>query len=158
METFRFCKGCFVGDKNRPDIKDKILVLYSSDYTMFEHQDALLTEHNLFDQKYQVNHNHFMYVFHLPIGYENNYYNVIDGKYSRLDDVYKRHILDFHRKYDNVSTMKGVLYKEERLYQMWEREIGQEIPRTQEIGTMPDMEYEMFDLDMVQKSKTTEWV
>jgi hypothetical protein len=139
-----------------PEIKDKIHLLYNVNYSLFDYQDEWLQEHNLFLDKHQINDDYVMYIFDLPKGYEDNYFKFIKGLYSEMDDEYKRHIIKFHNV-NNTELIKSVLYKSEKLYVQWETKLGVSIPRTQNIGSIPDMNLEIFDISMI-KEDNKEWI
>jgi hypothetical protein len=154
---FKYCNGCFVGDSTYPEITDKVLLLYNTEYSLYEYQDEWLQNLNLFNHKYVVDSTHNMYVYNLPMGYEHNYYAFIDGKYSTMDEVYKKHIVKFHSSHKQLDRIKQVLYKADRLYREWEDYLKVTIPRDQEIGSIPDVEKEVFSLQMIQEDKR-EWL
>lgn len=156
FNDFKFCCGCFVGSNLFPEIKDKIHLLFNTNYSLFNYQDEWLQEHNLFNDKYQIDDNWVMYVFDLPKGYEENYYNFLNGKYFEMDDEYKRHIIKFHSS-NNTEGLKAVLYKSEKLFVKLEKELEVTIPRTQNIGSLPNLKLEVFDISMI-KNEDKEWI
>jgi hypothetical protein len=157
VDNFKMCKAVFYADARNPELKEKIFLLYRKNSSLNSFQDETLKEHNLFFDSYDVDDNHIMYCFNLPLGYENNYYCFVDGKYSEMDDVYKQHILKFHQRYYNIERVKGVLYRSEKLYKEWEEYLKTDIPRTQEIGSIPNWDIECFDISVLQENKNNTW-
>lgn len=156
FKDFQYCMGCFVGDVNNPKYKDKILLLWKTNYSLFSYHHDFLIEHNLYEDSYYINDEYVMFVFNLPNGYEHNYHLFIEGKYSKFDDEYKKHILRFYANQD-TTNVEHVMYKNEKLYKAWEQKLNVKISRDQEIGSIPDLEVEMFSLDKIEK-RTKEWI
>lgn len=157
VEDFKYLKGCFIADDTHREISEKIFLLYNDEYSLFQYQDEWLQQLNLFNDKYQVADHFYMYVMNLPIGYESNYHKFINGKYSLFDEEYKRHILKFQSTYNDIDLVKKILHRSERLYRDWEEHLDVIIPRDQEIGSIPDMEKETFNLKMIDIERK-EWI
>lgn len=70
-----------------------------------------------------------------------HYWNFVNGKYSQFSSDNKSLIMDFH-KLDVSSDVWKVMYRYEGLYQLREKQLKVQIPRTQEIGEMINFEKE----------------
>lgn len=152
-KDFETCLGCFVGSTLTPDLDKKIYLLYNTDYSQYSYHDDWLCSHNLFYDKFSVTEDYVMYIFNLPRGYEHIYDLFINGKYSKLDDEYKNHIIHFYKDHFETDNMKDVLYKSEKLRKKWEERIGQLIPKEMEVASIPNKEQEFFDISMIKNEK-----
>src|SRR6056297_1128928 len=126
LNHFKNCSCVYLCDVDRPEIKNKLLLLYRLNKDWSNEIDEWLKQHSQYNQSYKVKDDYWMYVFDLPENYRKNYFLFKEGKYSLFDDEYKRHIVSFHKKSrsantDNsdIETVKKVLYKDESLYKEW---------------------------------------
>lgn len=138
-------RNCFVGDKEKPEMENKILLLYrfagTPEYLKFEES---LKQHKQFDSMYEPDRYHTMYVFNVPEEYLAEYKDFILGKYSKFKKSYKDKIQKFHNLLDNDHVM-NVLYKREQAYRFVEDLYGiAHIPRHQEASSIPNMDDEMY--------------
>jgi len=147
---------CFVGDKNKPELKNKIFLLTEkSKEAWFEYYDKTIQDHLLYETEYDCDDYHKMYVFDIPEKYRKNYFKFLNGQYSQFDDAYKRHVLSFHG-ITNRSEVGKVLYRAESKYKEWEKKLDITIDRGQEIGSMPIMKEEIYcDAMKVFKEKNS---
>jgi hypothetical protein len=145
--VFKNCSGVFYKDNNKPEIKNKVLLLFRMNKEWSEKLHDWIKKLHLYNDFYKVDEEYSMYVFNLPEGYKKNYHLFIKGRYSEMDDEFKRHILKFHSDLQTNQgsvAVKQVLYRDEKLYQKWEETLDILIPRTQEISSIPDDKSEVF--------------
>lgn len=133
----------FIGDVEKPELKDCILLLYRftghKDYIDFEKKLETKSE---FYKKYEPDHLHTMYVFKVPDVYLDQYDLFKRSKYSKFSGEYKQKIINFHNFSTNHPVVK-VLNKHEDAFEEWEKKINIKIPRNQEAGSviLEHMEY-----------------
>lgn len=112
--------NCYLGDKNRPEITGKIFVLVdkSKDIKFTELYikgygepvESILEKEPLFMVSYPVDEVRTMYVFNVPVEYERDYQLFLNGKYSEMSGMYKRHWEStFGTK--TWDTWKGIDYR-----------------------------------------------
>lgn len=141
---FKNLVQCFVGDHEFPEEKGKVFLLYKiSREPWFNDYFKYITGHEYFERYYKIHDEYLMVVYDLKGDDLERYKNFVKGKYSKLDEDYKKKILNFHHL-DYHSEVAKVLWRKEDKYREWEKRLGMKISRTQEIGNMPDLEYEVF--------------
>lgn len=128
--------NAFIGDIEKPEIKDSILLLYkfsgNKEFIDFERR---LQSKPGFIEKYEPDHLHTMYVFKVPDIYLPQYDLFKRSLYSKFSQVYKEHVIKFHDFTPNHPVVK-VLNKHEDAYEEWEKKTGCKISRNQEAGTI----------------------
>jgi len=152
---FSHCKGCFVGDKTKPELKGKIFILYDKNFSLFEYENDIIISNENYCMSYDINDSLIMYVYDVPDKYKEDYDKFLKGQYFEISSDYKMQIINFHSEVHDVERIKDVLYKSNKLYEHWEKKLDVKIPRTQNIGSIPNMEKEEFDYMMVTKE---EWI
>lgn len=134
-------RNCFIGDKVK-GIDEKICLLYRFDgdplYLEFEQE---LESHPLFIERYEADRKHTMFVFRIPESNIEDYFKIIKGDYSKINNDLKIHILEFHglKEFSNTG---GVLYKTSTKRESLEAIINQDLPRTQWTKIPEDVELE----------------
>lgn len=138
--------GCFYGDKDHPEHEGKILLLYRLHKDWSDNLVDWVESNPFFVEKYHVDWRYWMFVFDIPEGMEWNYECFINGKYSFMDDDYKRHILSFHGDVNtmDITAVRNVLYRAEEAYERLEEMLDVVIPREQEVSSVPDDQFELF--------------
>lgn len=145
VHEFKNLQQCFVGDKDFPGEYGKLYLLFNiSKEPWFNDYLDFLKSHKSYERNYKVNDEHLMFVYHLDDQDRERYTHFIKGRYSKFDDHYKTHILNFYN-IGYSSEVAKVLYRREDKYIEWEKRLGVKIPRNQEIGNMPNLDYEVFD-------------
>ena len=156
VKNFLNVSACFISDKEKPNIKNKIFVLIKTTHSFYEELHEWLITNESFNGFYNVNEDYGMYVFNIPEKWKKNYFLFLQGKYSLMEDTYKNHIIHFHlsnrsKFTDNsdIEKVKQVLYKDELLYLKLENLLDVKIPRSQEIGSIYNIEKEEFNLNLL---------
>jgi len=140
LPTCQF-RNCFIGDKTK-GIENRVLLLYrfhaNPIYLDFEEK---LKKHPLFEQSYEVDKQHTMFVFNLPEDSHEDYNKLIKGEYSKVSEKFKAHILAFHglKKESNTG---GVLYKTGIKKDSIEATINSGLPKHQWTKIPDDVELE----------------
>lgn len=123
-------RNCFIGDRSK-DISNRILLLYKFSvdpiYLEFE---GKLERHTEFETRYEVDKFHTMFVFKIPDGKQEDYNNIILGKYFKVSDSYKEKILSFHAL-KRESNTGGVLYRLPFKKDLLEAKINDGLPKVQ---------------------------
>lgn len=155
-KEFTNLSACYIGDSSRPELKNKILLLYDTTKPWFDALDDWLQSLPDYTDYYQVNDRYTMYVFDPPENQMRNYILFKQGKYSLFDDEYKREILWFLQElYNDVTHIRHVLYRAEEKYEQLELELDVVIDRTAEVSSIPDMNREMFNAEMIRENSSS---
>jgi hypothetical protein len=145
---FTNVENCYIGDNSNPDIKNHIFLLLRNEKNSNKIHEILEIDSN-YAGHYNVSDSYTMYYFRIPEKWRPSYHLFKMGKYFKFPDDYKRHILKFHNT-NNKGPVGRVLYKSEKLFKEWEKIIGVKIDRSQDIGTLPDLENaEIFSIEML---------
>lgn len=134
-------KNCFIGDNER-NIDGKILLLYKfhSDLIYLNFESGL-ENHPQFNQRYEVDKLHTMFVFDVLNEDLDDYNLILDGNYSKISDKTKEHILKFHEINSSGDT-GGILYKTDKKRTAIEETLNKDLPRKQWIKIPSDVELE----------------
>lgn len=118
----------FLYDEDRPDLDNHIFLLYKfsadDEFLRFE-EEVTWSIH--YETQYDCDKYHIMVVFRRPERYKKDIKKLLDGKYSELNDSYKKHIIRFHELPD-FSQIVGVLYRKEFAYKNIEKLINKDLP------------------------------
>ena len=145
---FKNLKQCFIGDESKPALSDKIFILLElKDDEWTAKYEQALQNNELYHYHYRCDDIHTMYVFNIPKAKKEDYLKFKRGRYSQLNEKYKRHVLKFHNL-GMRSEVGKVLYRAEDKYVEMEKLVGQEIDRSQEIGNMPNFKEEVYSEEM----------
>ena len=137
--------NAFIGDKDFPEYDNHIFLLYkfNGSKAFLQYEDYL--EHSkLFVKTYDPDKNHVMYIFNVPSFYRNDYNLFRKGKYSEMAYDYKVIIFEFHKIYDSEHKVAKVLFKHQDLKEEIEDRIGAEIPKGNELSSIPDLDTELY--------------
>ena len=151
---FKNLVNTFIGDKEKEEEKDRILMLIKiTKHGWFNEHVKFLTSLNYFESYYKVEDKYIMFKYKIDGETDlKNYRNFLKGKYSNLTHDYKKKILYFHTL-EKFSEVAKVLYRAEEKYEEMEKLIGQKIPRTQDIGQLPNKDLLTFDNNKLLEEK-----
>ena len=139
-----YIRGCFIGDKSRPDLNRHIFLLCdyegTEDYFKFE---EFLTKHKHFKECYDPDNYSVIFVFNVPEEYQSEYDSLMRGEYSKFSDEYKRKIVKFWNLLSNHKYFK-VLYKDPSRREELEEELGTVLPANAELLSTLDYNIEMY--------------
>lgn len=121
------------------------------EFTLYEHR---LINNELFVESIDLN-NKVLYIFRFPDVYLNEYNLFKEGKYSKFGEDVKKLILkfwaDFHKgnsgAVEFLLKVKGILYKEDKLKQIIEKELGVQLDKEQELGDISNINNETFEVN-----------
>lgn len=148
LPTCQF-RNCFIGDKTK-GLENRILLLYRfSANPVYLDFEAKLAAHPLFEQNYEVDKHHTMFVFNIPEEFQEDYNKLIRGEYSKVSEKSKAHILSFHGLKQESNT-GGVLYKTGTKKDAVEASINLGLPKYQWTKIPDDVELEEAFNDAVE--------
>lgn len=122
----------------------KLYLLLRKGYTdSFDKLDKFVRSHEDFVDRIEVDDFSYLYVFTVPIMYEEDFLKFIKGKYSELSEELKVRILDFHAM-KKTHEIYGILHKTKRRKVKVEKRIGQELPESAELYHIIDEDRETY--------------
>ena len=130
----------FIGDDSYPNLEGNIFILYKfSGEQAFLAYEEKMKEHPLHLSTYDPDKSHIMMVFKAPEFHQEDLNLLLDSKYSKISNAYKKILLAFH----NISKehpVGEVLYKPEIAFKKLEQklELSESLPRTQEVSSILD--------------------
>jgi hypothetical protein len=84
----------------------------------------------------------------IPQQYVNDYYKFIDGKYSKMSEDYKEHLLNMLLKYDVTKLVykkiKECLYPTKEARKKLEDELGVILDPSAEVMSIPNLDIEIY--------------
>lgn len=118
--------SCFIGTEDW-GTTESIYLWYrfdaSKEHVKFEEE---LMQHPNFMVAHDVDKYHVLYEFSVPEHYKQDYYLIIDGKYSRIKEGLKEKIINFHKS-SRHRPLGMILYRDPKLKIEMERELGVKI-------------------------------
>jgi hypothetical protein len=137
-------QNCFIKDNTLdPDSainKNKILLRYRfSGKIGFQKLDKKLTIHPDFFISYEIDKYHTMYVYNIPIRWEQDYQKFINWQPSKFSKDYKEHIIRFYGS-TPMNKLYKVLHKSEELFIELDNLTGTKVPRDLEASSIPYFE------------------
>jgi len=154
---FGAVNSVFVGDVDKPKLKNHIFILYKYDGSKYFAQfESKLRDHELYETYYDPTPNHVMFVFRVPDKWQYEYdlfKESSPGCFKGFSVKYKNHIMKFFPKDSfDVDKIKKILWSHESLYKELEEKLGVPVPRTGDNTSVPDMKIEIFDKTKLSKS------
>lgn len=111
----------------------RLHVLFRKGYTdSFNALESIIKNHEDFVDRLEVDDFSVMYVFNVPMIYEEDFLKFVKGKYSEMSEEYKVKILDFHSM-KKTHEVYGILYKTDARKVKVEKRIGQKLPASAEL-------------------------
>lgn len=141
--------NCYLGDEtNKPEFTLNKIFIQVKVY------DNKLTGLPYFNQFYKLEDHTYMYVYNIPKQYEDDYTKFYEGRYSEMSESSK----DLICKLSGVkpvmsSTVYKVLYKTTDQRQKIEELIGQILPDSAELYSIPDMDSEVYSSLLINSDK-----
>lgn len=132
----------YIGDNRIPDLNEHIFIMYNKqDNVRFNNLKTYLKNHTSFVLEYEID-DKLVFVFKIPSNYYHDYKCFLRGQYSKFNEKYKKHIINFFDLRDSDSIC-GVLYKREARFKELEEFLDVKIPRNLECGSIYDEKYEI---------------
>lgn len=124
------------------------------EFTKYEHK---LTNNNLFVKHIDID-DKVVYIFKFPEEYLNEYNCLLNSQYSKFGDDAKQLILRFWAEVYSgnpagvnfLLKVKQILYKDQKLKESLQKELGVIIPDNQELGSYVDPHNEVLILTEVR--------
>tara|TARA_R110000737_G_scaffold210037_2_gene227817 strand:+ start:141 stop:881 length:741 start_codon:yes stop_codon:yes gene_type:complete len=136
--------NAFIGTHKK---KDCIKLLYRNSLKKsFKEFAIVLQRLKLFITLEAPSPSHVLFTFKIPKKYQKDFNKFKLGKYSKMDDVYKLQILDFHR-FDIDGTMGQILFKSKERRQELEEQLDVELPQDSELYSIMNEKEEKFNLN-----------
>ncbi len=125
---------------------DKIVLLYrwSSD-PLFSKFEQALKKFEAFDSSFDPDPYHVVFIFNIPDKHKLNYEQLKISKYSKMDDLYKLKILDFHDM-EIDETLGQILFRSSERRLDLENKLDAKIDKQSELLSVLDMNKEMLNL------------
>lgn len=139
--------NCYLGDViNKPEIIQQKIFIQLRDY------DSKALDSVYFNQFYQLEDNTYMFVYDIPMQYKEDYDKFCEGKYSEMSEDAKLLICQCSGvKPIMESTVYKVLYKTADQKQKIEDLIGQKLPLSAEVYSVPNIDKEMYSYFSIKK-------
>lgn len=109
----------------------------------FDTLDRTMKDHEDFVDRLEVDDFSLMYVFNVPMIYEEDFLKYVKGKYSEMSEEYKVKILDFHSM-KKTHEIYGILHRTEKRKAKVEKRIGQDLPESAELYHIIDEDRETY--------------
>ena len=149
IKDFPGVLNCYLNDIQRK-AEDSIFVLFDFDGSVaFGKFEESLTKHKYYVEAYDPTDKHVMFVFGVPDW--KNYDLFLDGKYSKMSETYKKHILQFLDPKIETGPIKEILYKSDERKKRLEKEYDIKIPSHLDLYDPPSLREETFDVDEFKK-------
>jgi len=150
------------------DLENKhIDCIYITQNFSFKNPEFTAYEHRLINNQYFVElHDageEVLYIFKFPEEYLQEYYLLLNSKYSEFGNDAKEQILNFWTEIYGKSTgginfilkTKQILYKESILREKLEKELGVKLNSNDELGEFVEMNNETINIDEYKNKKAT---
>lgn len=156
MKFMKFLENTYMFDeKNEYGECLCILHEFSFKNPEFTHYEHKLTNNELFIKSIDLGKK-VLYIFRFPQDYMGEYYSFYNGKYSEFGDDAKQLILKFWAEVHSnnpaainfLIKVKQILYREEKLRQIIEKELNVKIDKNAELGEKPNVEQETFKINI----------
>lgn len=138
-----------------PDDTDCIALLYrfsgEPKFTKFE--SALCSFRN-FRTRLDPDPYHVLFVFDVPDDAKDSYNSYKEGKYSKIDDIWKLRILEFH-DFDIDGHTGKILFQAPSLRDQLEKELDVTLPKDAELHSKPNLDIEIYDPEYYSPRKPT---
>lgn len=144
------------------ELKDCIFILHDFNFKNpeFTHYEHKLTNNPLFVKHLDID-NKVVYVFKFPEEYLPEYNNLMLSKYSEFGEDAKKLILRFWGEVYSGNSLgvnflikvKQILYKDSKLRERIEKNLGVKLDEDQELGDYVDLKNETFKIEEFVKSK-----
>jgi len=148
--TYLFDKSlinCFIGTDTHSDVI-ALLYRFSGDMKFVQFEDSLKKMEN-FKLSLDTSNRTVLYIFDVPHKHWGNFYNFLEGKYSKFDENYKKRILRFHNT-GKDGTLGKILYKSKSRKKQLEKvlDLNILIDDDAELYSIPDLSEEIYDPDV----------
>lgn len=145
MGSYRNCISSYIGDANTSSMFDgNIYILCSKEYLPYESNPNYLKHYNTED-------GNVMYVMSCK-GFEDEYLNFIEGKYSKFSEEAKKKLLsqiDNGKKRIEDSNLYAVLYKTEARRLKLEKKLDVKLDKDAELASIINVREEVYDWERI---------
>jgi len=146
----------------KDEYKDCVYILHEFN---FKNPEFTSYEHKLINNPLFIKHidlgNQVAYIFKFPEEYLDEYYYLMNSKYSLFGDDAKKLILKFWGQVYSGNSLgvnfllkvKNILYKDKKLKEKLEKDLGVKLDDNQELGDYVNLKNETFKIEEFDKSK-----
>ena len=120
-----------------------LLYRFSGEPAFSKFESALCSFRN-FRKRVDPDPYHVLFVFDVPDDAKSSYNAYRDGKYSRIDDIWKLRILEFH-DFDIDGHTGKILFQAPSLRSQLEEELDCQLPADAELHSKPNLDIEVFE-------------
>lgn len=136
--------NCFIGtEPNNTGEVIALLYRFSGDPLFLKFEEALCSFRN-FINRYDPDPYHVMFVFSPPLSASKSFEHFVNGRYSKIDDLWKLKILEFHG-FDVDGHTGKILFQSASLRKELEEKLDVELPEDSELFSILDLNYEVFN-------------
>lgn len=133
---------------------DVIALLYRfSGDPLFLRFESALCAFRTFKYKIDTDPSHVLFVFSIPDGAKGSFEYLKNSQYSKIDDIVKLKILDYHAFSMDGQTAR-ILFKSELLKKDLEDKLDCQIPAENELHSVLNMDLEIFNPDYYYTPKS----
>lgn len=136
-DFFYSLMNCYLGDSNKPEYNFRRIFLQN------KYKDDKLKAIPYYESEYKLDDS-YMYVYHIPEQFQNDYVLFCEGKYSEFSQAYKDQLCRLlnKRDYHNTQVYK-IIYKTPDRKKRIEELVGQSIG-DQEVCSKPNLDLEIY--------------
>lgn len=142
--------NCYLGDTiNKPDLLDELKI-----FIHLKIYDKKMLGANYFNQFYKLEDNSYMYIYDIPKKFIEDYNKFVKGKYSEMSEEAKEIICrQSGVKPIMNSIVYKVLYKTADQKKIIEDMIGERLPLSAEVYSVPDFNKEIYSELCISSNK-----
>lgn len=125
--------NCYIGTETDGEYGNRIYLLYrySGDVAYAEFE-AKIKNHPYFEDMYDPDKYHSMYIFSIPTDFVDDIYSIISGNYSKITNDSKERILKFNDAKQD-GDLEQILYRDLKRKVKIEHDLGCELPKDAEL-------------------------
>jgi hypothetical protein len=137
-----------------PEHEECIALLYRfSGEELFTKFESAMCAMPTFIKFEDVDKHHVLFTFDVPSSAKSSYARFRNGQYSKIDDIWKLLILDYHG-FDSNGQTAQILYKSPELRKELEERLDTDLGDS-EVHSIPDMTYERFNKEYYHTHAST---
>ncbi len=137
-----------------PEYDECIALLYRfSGEEIFTKFESAMCAMPTFIKFEDVDKHHVLFTFDVPSSAKSSYEQFRNGQYSKIDDIWKLLILDYHG-FDSKGQTAQILYKSSELRKELEERLDTNLGDS-EVHSIPNMTYERFNKEYYQTHAST---
>lgn len=138
--------NCYLGDNtNRPELNFRRIFLN------IKYKDEKLLGIEYYQSFYRLEDNTYMYIFHIPEQFKEDYDLFCAGKYSKFSEDYKKQIIRLINMKPVInSSVYKILHKTSDQRKKIEDMIGQPLKDDEEVCSRPNLDAEIYSCEVAR--------